>query len=157
MNTSDALQSESNPASQNVPFGLKMFLAGKETMPRFNFADAIEEDLFDGTYLVDFLSDLDWWTEVAKALSNRKALEWDPDPSNPELIAFRSKMLILVGETLSEYPAALASTPDFAGTQKDTDKTKGLSMLGSFESLKKHIREFARQTWPEEDLDWLGV
>jgi hypothetical protein len=113
------------------------------------------EALYDGTYLEDVLPHIAWWIEVARALSHGRSREIDWDSIDPERVEFRKTVPLMVNDVLSCYAAALASVPDFAGSQRDPDKIEGLKMFKRYRRFTTYVRDFAHTIWSDRNLNWL--
>ncbi len=164
---------ESNPIKptlrNGLPFGWKCLETCRENAPRyFYFGIAALDEiaagkdwdkhraaLYDGTYLGDVLPHIAWWIDVAEALSHGRSEDIDWDSTDPERVEFRKTVPLMVNDVLSCYAAALASIPDFAGSQREPDEVEGLEMFKRYRQFTVYVRDFAQTVWNGHNIDWL--
>lgn len=104
----------------------------------------------DGTYLDGVLPCLNWWIGVAEGLTFGRSIEgtW----ADPTFEGQRKKLLTLLNDTLSSYAAALAVTLHYS---KYSPSESGLELLKRYRIYTRAVCDFAREVWPEVNLEWL--
>lgn len=151
-----------------VPEGLRLLAWCCENRPSDSFfsvddLDAIAENENtdidgegpDGASIHSALGYINWWLRVAEALTfGRSTKGLIADPAFDEQ---RAKVLSLLNDTLSSYAAALAENLYYAGAETYQTATypAHLELFRRYRLYTRHVCGFAREVWPDVELDWL--
>jgi hypothetical protein len=104
----------------------------------------------DGLYLQYMLPQINWWVQVAEALTFGGTMKGVyADPAYKEM---RTELLSLLNATFSSYTAAIAATQYYSDSD---DSTVHFDLLKRYRMLTKFVCSWAKQLWPKVDLDWL--
>jgi hypothetical protein len=114
------------------------------------------ETLQDGTYWSDFLPYLNWWIQIAEALSYGRGSGNRWESSDAVLTEFKAKVVAMVGQVLTLYPDAIKTAALGETAEPETEpESRQLEMFKRYRELTICVRDFAPKVWPELNFQWL--
>jgi hypothetical protein len=146
-----------------VPYGLEFLALCAEDLNNFGFSAAELDEIADGkntevhlenagdgVYLYSLLPSIDWWVGISSGLSfGRSAKGIYGDPTFKEQ---RERLLPLLNDVLTSYTPALAASQRFSDSCGDA---LNLELLKRYAIFRRSVCDFARDVWPDVNLNWL--
>lgn len=149
-----------------TPMGIKLLAELSEHPEIFPFSgpelddmlededtEVLEGSISDGCYIPSFLSAIEWWIDVSKAIAIGRG-ELLPDLYNPEFKEHRAKLIFLLNDTLSSYAAALAEQAEFSD-ESWSWAPASIELLKRYRRYTQYVCSFAQEMWPSVNFGWL--